>query len=243
MSRLLEPTRGRGWDRRLTHYLLVFRKENQKEPPWVIREDEEKRFYAWLLEKQKLSRDAVEVISTRAFAPPSAGMEENKAKKKDDAIRKIGTSGSAEESGLEEKGTPAAGMKALLEYVAQEDVIRTIAILAESGKTGDVTGDFPALQGLAKEAGFAEGVVAILRTVTPGEAVVGVPAEYAAQGIPVYVKKEWGGSGKISASWKRPAASGSWGVPPKPTWLSEMIRYPAVRIRCSLPSMRKPSLK
>lgn len=28
---------------------------------------------------------------------------------------------------------------------------------------------------------------------TPGEAVVGVPAEYAAQGIPVYVKKEWEG--------------------------------------------------
>lgn len=95
-------------------------------------------------------------------------------------------------AGMEEKGTPTAvGLKALLEYVAREDVIRTIALLAESGKTGDVTGDFPALGGLAKEAGFAEGVVAILQTVAPGEAVLGVPAQYAAQGIPVFVKKEW----------------------------------------------------
>ena len=94
-------------------------------------------------------------------------------------------------SGMEEKGTPAAGLKALLEYVAQEDVIGTIALLAESGKTGDVTRDFPALEELAKKAGFAGGVSAIFRTVVSGEAVIGVPAEYAAQGIPIYVKEEW----------------------------------------------------
>ncbi|MBI3615706.1 MAG: hypothetical protein HY211_04215 [Candidatus Omnitrophica bacterium] len=94
-------------------------------------------------------------------------------------------------SGLEEKGIPVAGLKALLEYVAQEDVIHTIAVLAESGKIGNVTGDFPALEELAKEAGFAGGVAAILRTVASDEAVLGVPAEYAVQGIPVYVKKEW----------------------------------------------------
>jgi hypothetical protein len=98
-------------------------------------------------------------------------------------------------AGLEEKGTPAAGLKALLEYVAQEDVIRTIATLAESlgenGKSRPVTGDFPSLEGLAKKAGFALGEVWILKTMAPDEAVLGVPAEYAAQGIPIFVKKEW----------------------------------------------------
>jgi hypothetical protein len=87
--------------------------------------------------------------------------------------------------------TPAAGLEELLKYVAQKDVIDTIALLAESGKTGDITNDFPALKGLANKAGFQEGVVSILRSVGTNEAVLNVPAEYVEGGIPVYVQNKW----------------------------------------------------
>jgi len=87
--------------------------------------------------------------------------------------------------------TPAAGLEELLKYVKQPVVIDTIALLAESGKTGDITNDFPALKGLANKAGFQEGVVSILRSVGTTEAVLNVPAEYMEGGIPVYVQAEW----------------------------------------------------
>ena len=81
------------------------------------------------------------------------------------------------------------GLRMLLNYVAQPDVSDTLALLAESGKTGDVTSDFPALWDLVRDAGY-EGIAEIMRTVGEGEAVVGVPAEYA-EGIPVWVDPRW----------------------------------------------------
>lgn len=93
-------------------------------------------------------------------------------------------------AGAEEGATLAAGLTALTTYVANPDVIGTLRTLAESGKTGDVTSDFPELVQLAREAGF-EGIAEILRTAGDGEAVLGVPAQYAAQGIPIFVKKKY----------------------------------------------------
>ncbi len=106
---------------------------------------------------------------------------------------------SASAAGMEEKATPAAGLKALLEYVDQPIARDTIALLAEtltfaqSERFRAVNQDFPVLEGLAKEAGFAEGIAAIVRTAASGEAVLRVPAECAAQGIPIFVNKKWEG--------------------------------------------------
>ena len=91
---------------------------------------------------------------------------------------------------LEEKGTPAAGLVALTTYVTQPVVADTIRLLAESGKTGDVTSDFPELARLAREAGF-KGSAEILKTAASGEAMVTMPVEFAAQGIPVFVQNQW----------------------------------------------------
>jgi hypothetical protein len=96
-----------------------------------------------------------------------------------------------EQAYLGKPETPAAGLEELLKYVKKPVVIDTIALLAESGKTGDITNDFPALKGLANKAGFQEGVVSILRSVGTTEAVLNVPAEYIEGGIPVYVQEEW----------------------------------------------------
>ncbi|MBI3615840.1 MAG: hypothetical protein HY211_04910 [Candidatus Omnitrophica bacterium] len=153
----------------------------------------------------------VSVLADRVGSPHAGEFMSQRAVERYDSINRVIDSQyevwrPTFNAGMEEKGTPAVGLKVLLEYVAREDVIRTIALLAESGKTGDVTSDFPALEGLAKKAGFAGGIAAILRTVASGEAVLGVPAEYAAQGIPVYVKKEW--EGKVRENLNKLEATG-----------------------------------
>ena len=90
----------------------------------------------------------------------------------------------------------AAGLPALAGYVEQEPVSSTLATLAEisaaaeGARPVDVPRDFPALAGLVREAGFERGEAWIVKTAGAIEAVVGVPAEFTAQGIPVYAPRD-----------------------------------------------------
>jgi len=120
----------------------------------------------------ELSADQLPPIVAREFGI-SAGAEEGK--------------GPVEPDVVVQNAVPAGQKLGASVYLNRPEVIGTIRLLAETGKTGDLLSDFPELGEVVQATGLT-GIAEIVKTAGDREAVVGVPVQYAAQGIPVFVE-------------------------------------------------------